>query len=157
MPSRRTLRSLLRRLAAVPAVLYELGLGRLLAHRFLMVVHRGRLRRTVLEVIAWDGRAREAVVIADLGPDPDPHSDLLAGGAEEVRIGAQRFRPWVRRLKGEEAFAVFSEFERRNRLLMPLARPVVSRLAGLPYDGSPAARRRLLERMPLLALSDRRA
>lgn len=156
LPSRRALISLLRRLAAAPAFLYDAGLGRLLGHRFLLLVHRGRRsgrrRRTVLEVVRWDPRAREAVVISGLGANAGWRLNVLAGGAEEVRIGGERFRPGVRRLDGEEAFAAFSDFERRNRLLMPLARPVVSRLAGFDYDGSPSARRRLLERMPLLAL-----
>ncbi|HYC81187.1 MAG TPA: nitroreductase family deazaflavin-dependent oxidoreductase [Solirubrobacterales bacterium] len=155
-PSRRTLGSLLRQLAAAPAYLYDLGLGRLLAHRFLLLVHRGRRsgrrRRTILEVISWDERRREAVVISGLGPSAGWRLNVLAGGAEEVRIGGERFRPQVREVAGEEAFSLFSEFERRNRLLMPVARPLVSRLAGFDYDGSPAARRQLLVRMPLLAL-----
>lgn len=158
LPSKETIARSLRRLAAALAILYDLGLGRLLGHRFLMVVHRGRrsgrVRRTILEVVSWDPERREAVVISGLGPNAGWRLNVLAGGAEEVWIGAERFAPRARPLEGEEAFEVFSDYERRNRLLMPLARPVVSKLAGFRYDGSAPARRRLLERMPLLALRD---
>lgn len=145
-----------RRLAAAPARLYDHGLGRLLGHRFLLLVHRGRRtgkqRRTMLEVIHWDPAARQAVVISGLGPKAGWYLNALAGGAEQVQIGGERFRPEVRRLEGEEARGLLAGYERRNRLLMPLARPLLSKLAGFGYDSSPASQRRLLERMPLLAL-----
>jgi hypothetical protein len=133
--------------------MYRVGAGRLLGHRFLLLafadggsVHRQR----VLEVVSWDGAAREAVAISLLGREAEWYRAASGGGAIEVRIAGERLRPRVRRIEGEEAFRMFSAFERRNRLLMPVARPVISRLAGFPYDGSPTARRRLLEKMPLL-------
>lgn len=49
---------------------------------------------------------------------------------------------------------LFSAYERRNRLLLPVARPVLSRFAGFTFDGSAPARRELLERMPLVGLMD---
>ncbi|HET9152482.1 MAG TPA: hypothetical protein VFN85_00025 [Solirubrobacterales bacterium] len=53
-----------------PVRLYDLGAGRLLGHRFLLLTHRGRrsgrLYRTMLEIVAWDGARREAVVMSGL-------------------------------------------------------------------------------------------
>jgi hypothetical protein len=46
---------------------------------------------------------------------------------------------------------LFAEWERRNRLIAPIVRAVNSRLVGWSYDGTPAARRRVVEQLPLVA------
>ena len=50
-----------------------------------------------------------------------------------------------------EAAMVMAGYEQRNRLAAPLVRMVLSRLAGWRYDGSDAARRRLVRALPLVA------
>lgn len=130
-------------------------IGPILGHHLLLLTFGdadGRPSRRVLEVISWDARRKEAVVIALRGPGAPWLQAALDGAAERVDIGGERLVPVARRVEGEEAFRLFSEYEHRYRFLQPLTRPVVSRLAGFRYDGSPAARRRLLERMPLVAL-----
>jgi hypothetical protein len=146
---------LLTTLSSLP---YRLGLGRLLGHRFLLLTFEDGAaappRRRLLEVVSWDDDRSEAVVIAPFGARSAWFQAALAGRAVECRIDAEVLRPLrARRVEGEEAYELFSAFERRNRLLMPLARPFVSRLAGFHYDGSPGARRRLLRTMPLLGLA----
>jgi hypothetical protein len=42
-------------------------------------------------------------------------------------------------------------YEQRNRLAAPLVRMVLSRLVGWRYDGSDAARHRLVRELPLVA------
>ena len=42
-------------------------------------------------------------------------------------------------------------YERRNRLVAPVVRVVLSRLIGWRYDGSPPARERLVSELPILA------
>jgi hypothetical protein len=133
---------------------YRLGAGRLLGHRFLLLSFAdgsGGQRHRVLEVVSWDGAGREAVAISLFGRQAEWYRAASDGGAAEVVIAGEHLRPRVRRIEGEEAFQMFSAFEGRNRLLMPVARPFISRLAGFRYDGSATARRRLLEKMPLLA------
>jgi hypothetical protein len=56
----------------LPIYLYRLDLlGRLLGHRFLLLVHRrresGLLRETVLEVLLHDPSTREGVVLSAWG------------------------------------------------------------------------------------------
>jgi hypothetical protein len=92
------------------------------------------------------------VVISLLGDRVGWYRAVSAGRGTEVLIAGERLDPQVRRVEGEEAFRVFSAFERRNRFLMPLARPVISCLTGFRYDGSASAKQRLLEKMPLLGL-----
>jgi deazaflavin-dependent oxidoreductase (nitroreductase family) len=149
-----------RRALRAPAALYRAGLGPVLGHRFLLLTHRGRKSgrtyETVLEVVRWRADAREAVVLAGLGRRANWLRNVQAGGAVEVRIGRERFVPAARELDVDEAVATLADYERRNRLLLPVVRAVLSRLAGFRYDGTDAARRRLVETLPLVAFADRR-
>jgi hypothetical protein len=46
---------------------------------------------------------------------------------------------------------VITGYEQRNRFIRPIIRAVLSRLLGWQYDGSNAARRRLVTQLPLIA------
>jgi deazaflavin-dependent oxidoreductase (nitroreductase family) len=139
-----------------PACLYDIGAGRLLGHRFLLLTHRGRrsgqLHRTMLEVVRWAPDKREATVMSGFGPRANWWLNVLAGGAVEVRIAELRFEPEARPLEKAEAMLALEGYERRNRIARPVARAALSRLAGFRYDGTPERRGRLVEALPLLAL-----
>jgi deazaflavin-dependent oxidoreductase (nitroreductase family) len=139
--------------------LYAAHVGWLLGHRFLLLHHRGRRShrryRTVLEVVAWRPATREAVVLSGFGHRSQWYRNLLAGQAVQVQIARLRFAPAVRPLGSDEAVGVLADYERRNRLVAPLVRAVLSKLAGFRYDGSDAARRRLVQTLPLVALRPR--
>ncbi len=49
----------------------------------------------------------------------------------------------------EGAEDVFAEYERRNRFIGPIMRAVISRLVGWRYDGTAAARRRVVDQLLL--------
>jgi deazaflavin-dependent oxidoreductase (nitroreductase family) len=150
-----SLRRLLRWLLKAPVVLYDAHAGWLLGHRFLLLRHRGRrsqrLYSTVLEVVAWRPATREAVVMSGFGHRSQWYRNVLAGQAVEVQVARRRFLPAVRPLGVEEAVGVLADYERRNRLAVPLVRAVLSKLAGFRYDGSDAARCRLVDALPLVA------
>lgn len=144
----------LRALLGLPVHLYHAHLGVLLGHRFLLLVHTGRktgLRReTVLEVVRYDPATRESVVAAGWGRRTGWLHNVEAGLAREVWTGGERFSPAYRMLPPDEAERLFAEYERRNRLIGPLIRAVLSRLLGWRYDGTPAARRRAVEQLSLV-------
>jgi hypothetical protein len=54
--------------ANAPRWFYRLGLGWVLGHRMVQLTHRGRksgqLRRTILEVLHYDPRAHEVLVVS---------------------------------------------------------------------------------------------
>lgn len=131
---------LLRRVLRAPVRLYDIGAGRLFGHRFPLLTHRGRrsgrLYRTMLEVVDWDADRREATVISGFGEHAAWFLNVRDGGAAEVRIGAEAFRPAVRRLEPEEAIGVIAGYESRNRILASIIRKALSRLASFHYDGS---------------------
>lgn len=141
-----------------PVRLFDVGAGRLLGHRFLLLTHRGRRSgrtyRTMLEVVAWDGMRREAVVVSGFGARSNWFLNVTGGGTEEIQIAGRRFRPLVRRVDPEEAAQLLADYEQRNRLIAPLVRAVLSRLAGFGYDGSPQARQRLVEILPFVGFRE---
>jgi deazaflavin-dependent oxidoreductase (nitroreductase family) len=148
----------LSRILRAPVRLYDVGLGRLFGHRFLLLTHRGRRSgrsfRSMLEVMQWEPKSREAIVMSGFGRRSNWFLNVRAGGAEEVRLGGQRFRPTVRYLGPEEAVEILADYERRNRFFAPVVRRVLTRLAGFRYDSSPQARLRLVEQLPLVAFGD---
>lgn len=150
---------LLRWMLRAPVGLYAAHVGWLLGYRFLLLAHRGRrtgrVYRTVLEVIAWDPAAREAVVMSGFGRTSQWYRNVLATDPVEVRIARQRFTPRVRQLDEDEAARALADYEERNRLAARLVRAVLSKLGGFRYDGSESARRRLVQVLALVAFRPR--
>lgn len=142
-----------------PAKLYDHDLGWLLGKRFLCLTHfgrkSGRRYRTVLEVIGLRPGTREVLAIAGLGPYSDWFRNIQAAPAAEVAIGRRKFVPSYRILDEPEAVDAIADYERRNLLLRPVLRPVLSRLLGWRYDGSDAARHRLVQQLPIVAFRPR--
>lgn len=140
-----------------PVPFYDLGLGVLLGHRFLLLTHRGRktglVRRTMVEVLRWEPATRTAYVISGLGEGSQWLRNLEAGGGLEVRCGGDRYVPQWRRVPIDEAADVLEDYEHRHRLAAFAIAPVLGRLAGVDYDGTDAARRAVAERLPVLRLS----
>ena len=133
---------------------YDHGLGRLLGERFLCLTHvgrrSGRRYRTVLEVIGR--RGSEYFVIAGMGPSSDWYRNIRANPPVEVIVGRRGFEAACRWPDETESAAVVAEYERRNAMVTPVLRLVLSRLLGWRYDGSPLARRRLVTQLPVVAL-----
>ena len=144
-------RGLLRILFRVPIYVYRFDLGRLFGYRFLMLTHRGRrtglLRETVLEVVRYDPRTRESIVIAALGERADWYRNIQSSPPLEVQTGRLRYVPEYRFLSAEEAYEVWSAFER--------AHPFEARLAGIilgwDYDRTESGRRDLARTIRLVA------
>ncbi len=138
-----------------PARLYDWHAGWLLSRRFLRLTHvgrkSGRQYRTILEAIATDPATHEIFVLVGQGPQADWYRNLRANPAVELATGRQRYVPDHRVVPEDEAAAVLADYERRNRLVAPLVRRVLSWLVGWSYDGSDAARRRLVRERPIVA------
>ena len=145
----------LRWLFKLPAYVYRAHLGFLFGHRFLILVHEGRKthRRyeTPLEVLHYDRSTGEAIVAAGWGRKTTWLHNVEAGLAREVWIGRDRFVPAWRQLDADAAGAVFEDYERHSGMPKALVRSVMSWLLGWRYDGTPEARRRAVEQLPLLA------
>ena len=142
------------RLLDSPLYLYRHGWGRVLGHRVLQLTHRGRrtgrLRWTVLQVLRYDPKTGEAVVMSGSGPTTHWLRHIQANDQLEVSIGRTFFAGSYRLLGPEEAIAVLADYERRNIAMRPLVRAVLGRLGDGRFDGSYAARRRLVHQLPMV-------
>ena len=135
-----------------PTWLYDHGLGWLLTGRLLCLTHvgrrSGRQYRTALEVVGRHGD--EIFVVAGFGASSDWYRNIQANPPLEVVSGRRRFTPAWRELDTAEAATVIAAYERRNRLITPVVRTGLSKLVGWRYDGTPAARQRLVDQLPVL-------
>lgn len=144
----------LRTLLHAPDALYRRGWGFLLGHRFCAVTHvgrhSGRRFQTVLEVLEYRPEDRMVFVLSGLGRRADWLRNIEAAPALRLQIGREDFAPVHCLLPADRAAAVLAGYERRNRLLIPVLRRVLSRLGGLRYDGSDSARLELVRRLPVV-------
>ena len=154
MPARKP-KGVLRYLLRAPVHLYRWKLGRLLGHRFLLLIHTGRRsgrrHQTVLEVIQYRKISHEAIVMSGFGRDSAWLLNIQAKPDFDVIIGAERFKAQYRLLSEEEAVQAFRDYERKNKLLYPVVRYVLSRLLKWQYRGSDADIRQLVSQLPLVA------
>jgi deazaflavin-dependent oxidoreductase (nitroreductase family) len=147
----------LRSLARAPVRLFDWNLGWVLGHRFVMLEHVGRRtgarHRTVVEVVQWDASRRQVVVVSGFGPGADWYRNVTAAGSARVALARERFDAIARVIPPEQAATVLADYERRNRAIAPAVRWMLGRLVGWRYDGSPAARRRVVEQLPMVAFT----
>jgi deazaflavin-dependent oxidoreductase (nitroreductase family) len=119
---------LYRWLANAPRWCYRLGLGWLLGHRVMQLTHRGRtsglVRQTVLEVLRYDPRTREVLVVSGWEGKTDWYRNIRQTPAMEVRIGRVQYRPVQEFLSPEETtqliLALFRQHPREVRFAGPL-------------------------------------
>jgi deazaflavin-dependent oxidoreductase (nitroreductase family) len=139
----------------VPNAWYDKGFGAVLGHRFLRLEHIGRRsgRRfsVVLEVVRYDRRTGEATVISGFGAGADWLRNVRSGSPASVDFGRGPRPAAYRILALEEAFEVYAAYERRNLLIAPLVRWTLTALLGWRYDGSAAARERMVRELPMVA------
>jgi deazaflavin-dependent oxidoreductase (nitroreductase family) len=155
---------MLRGMFRLPVYLYRWHCGRLLGRRFLLLSHVGRrtgLRRdTVLEIMEYrepgpELPGPELIVMSGFGRNAGWLRNIETTPGAKVTVGSQRFRATHRRLDADEAVRVVAGYEHRHRVAAPIIRTVLSKLLGWRYDGSDAARRRLVAQLPLIAFRPR--
>jgi deazaflavin-dependent oxidoreductase (nitroreductase family) len=135
----------------LPRYLYRWHLGWVLGHFCLMITHvgrkTGRLRQTVLEVIYYDPTTQECIVMAGYGAQSDWYRNIQAHPVIEVQVGFHHYTPQQRLLSAEETLAILEEYPAchpwRFRVLLPL----LVRLVGYTYDGTPQGLRAISEVM----------
>lgn len=121
-------RGLLRLAFRLPVHLYRARLGFLLGRRFLMIEHRGRksgrIRRTVLEVVA---RHPDALyVVAAWGGQAQWLKNVTADPRVRVHIGFERFETVARILDEEAGQRLLDEYASKHpRAFRNLARLIV--------------------------------
>jgi deazaflavin-dependent oxidoreductase (nitroreductase family) len=111
---RRRPRGFVRWLYRAPILLFHCGLGALFDHRLLLLTHRGRksgrIRETILEVVAYDPATHACTVFSGYGIQADWLKNIQAAAPLAMRIGHDRFTPEARVLPPDEAMGVFEGY-----------------------------------------------
>lgn len=119
----------------LPLLLYRMGLGRLLGHRFMLLTHIGRhsgkVRRTVLAVLWFDPRTGEIMAISAWSAS-EWYKNILASPALQVETGVTRYTPTHRSLSSEEIAALFEDYRSKH----PIFSRIVCRIPGWQWDSS---------------------
>jgi deazaflavin-dependent oxidoreductase (nitroreductase family) len=135
---------------SAPLALYRLGFGGLLGHQFLVLTHvgrrSGRVHETVLKVLNYDPITRESIVASAWGTRADWYRNLQARPALAIRTGRAWYVPEMRTLPPGEAFAVFSDWTRRQHWFAELMLGQI----GLSWNVPEAEQRAIVARFPFI-------
>lgn len=134
---------LLRRALRMPIALYDLGLGRVLGHRFLLLHHTGAktglARRTPLEVVDRDEASGTFYVAAGFGADSHWFRNLQAQPRARIDIAGRSIDVCARILSPEQSAALMVRYARKH----PIPARILAKLMGFVVDGSEADYARL--------------
>lgn len=121
----------------MPLLLYGWGLGWVFGERFMQLTHvgrkSGRIYRSVLAVLRFDERTREALVVSPWSGS-DWYRNIQAAPALEVQTGRVRFTPQQRSLSPQEIAGAFVAFRSRY----PVFSRLVARIPGWNVDAGEA-------------------
>lgn len=130
-----------RRLANAPRWFYRLGLGWVLGHRVAQITHQGRksgqIRRTILEVLHYDPKTQEVLVVSGWEGKTDWYRNIEREPALEVRTGRVAYRPVQEFLSPEETAQMILTLFRQH----PREVRFVGSLLGIDPDAEDAALR----------------
>ncbi|MGE3910356.1 MAG: nitroreductase family deazaflavin-dependent oxidoreductase [Chloroflexota bacterium] len=123
----------------VPLWLFKRGLAWPLGNRIARITHRGRksgrIRQTVVEVVRFDPRTREIVIMSAWQGKTDWYRNLQAAPALEVRTGRVAYRPAQRLLDADETYQEFRGYLRRHPWI---ARYIYPRIFGMAANFTPS-------------------
>ncbi len=137
----------------LPASLYRLRLGWLLGSHFLLLTHTGRKsglpRYVALEVVRRDKASDTYFVAAGFGEKSDWYLNLQKTPQAEIQCGFRQVKVTARRLPLEEAEREIRKYACR----FPFVLRLLTRIAGVPFDGTDESLRSLSRSVPVIALS----
>ena len=140
-----------------PKLLYNLGLGMLFGHRFLLLTHQGRksglVYQTPLEVVRFDPITRTSIVISAWGESSDWYRNIRDKGALQIQTGRDRYVPEQRLLSADESERELELYRQKHG---PSAK-VLSFIFGVDLTGDSAQRRAFAEAARMVAFSPRSA
>jgi deazaflavin-dependent oxidoreductase (nitroreductase family) len=149
-------RGLLRFTLRIPIWLYRLHLGRLLGHRFLLLMHTGRnsgqTRQTVIEVVKHDPQSDSYFVVSGWGRKADWYRNIHKNPDVVITVGRRRLQVRAEDVPLPEAIDILEEYARRY----PLAfKELTGLFLGERLQANRDSSQRLAELMPMIAFRQR--
>ncbi len=137
----------------LPIGLYRARLGWLLGSHFLLLTHTGRKsglpRYATLEVMRYDKAADTYIVASGFGEKADWFLNLQKTPRAKIRVGSQQAEVEARQLPLEEAEREVLEYGRRHPIILRM----LTRIVGVPFDGTEEGLRILTRSVPIVAFS----
>ena len=135
-----------------PIWLYRSGLGWLLGHRFLLLVHTGRKtgmsHQTVLEVVRYEAVSRRCVVVSGFGERASWYRNLRVRPRARICLAGRWLDVVARPLSAQDTAAELRAYAHDH----PLAARVMARLLGLRLDSLESAPLDALPAIPAVEL-----
>jgi len=120
----------------LPIGLYQIGLGWVFGHRFVLLTHTGRKsgrpRQTMLEVARYNPITGECLIVSGWGSKSDWMNNITANPHVTFQIGNQKTEGMAQRLSLEEAADELLEYSRHY----PAAFKEITRFIGYKLDGT---------------------
>ena len=135
----------------LPTWLYRLHLGGLLGHRFLMLLHTGRVtgrtHRTVVEVVSHEG-SLTFYVVSGWGRKADWYRNIHQQPEVRIRVGSRSMQARAQDVATQKAVGIMQEYTNRY----PLAfKELTQFFLGEEMSPGPETARRVVEMMPMVA------
>lgn len=132
----------------LPIRLYQLGLGPLLGHRFMLLTHTGRVsgkrRRVVIEVVQHDENGY--VAVSGFGPRADWYRNVTAHPEVVIQVGRRVFPATATPIGPDEGAEIMARYGAR----FPRTARRLCALMGFAVDGSPDDFREVGRRVPFV-------
>ena len=146
-------KGLLRLFLRCPILLYQLHLGWLLGHRFLLLTHVGRKsgmsRLTVLEVVSYESARQRCVIASGWGEKAQWFKNILVNPDVTVTLGMHRHRANARRLSKTEAELELRDYAYNHPWSM---KQLNKTMLGKPFHGRDEDFQQLAAQVPLVEL-----
>lgn len=150
-------RGLRRLLFRLPITLYRMGLGGLLARRFVLINHIGRTsgvtRQVVVEMVDRDPRRGTFTVPSGFGGRSDWYRNLMRKPEVTIQVGRRTLPVAAVPLPPDEAEETMVAYARRH----PFAARRLAPFMGFEVDGSEADYRQVAREIPFVRFTPRAA
>ena len=136
----------------IPILLYRVGLGWMLGHRFLLLTHTGRKsglsRQTVLEVVRYDRESGNYYIAVGFGKHSDWYQNIIVHPQVAVHSGGDRIKAKAEQLSPDEAGSELVRYAHEH----PATFKELVTFMGYRVDGSDADIRALGEYVRMFVL-----
>jgi deazaflavin-dependent oxidoreductase (nitroreductase family) len=148
-------RGLSRVIWRLPIALFRLRLGWLFGNHFLLLTHTGRKsgqpRYAALEVMRYERAADTYIVASGFGEKGDWFLNLQNMPRAKIQVGFRQLQVEARRLPQVEAEREVLEYGRYHPIILRM----LTRIVGVPFDGTEEGLRILTRSVPIVAFSPR--
>ena len=138
----------------LPILLYKIKMGWLLGERFFLLTHIGRKsglpRHAVLEVMRHDPEKKIWYASSGFGEKSQWFRNVMKTPRVTLQIGNRTVPAIAERLSLEDAAEELARYSKVH----PTALRELSKIIGIPYDGTEESARNLAHQVPIMAFRE---